>query len=104
MQTLKPGEIIETHTISGFTSTYRHVGHVTKGKTIYGVQEKITTSEEFGTSSELLLSGPRGALYFLRNTNRPGVYLPHSVTGTHMKTQGNPAYLTVLGDVIEFNA
>ena len=78
------------------------MGTVKLGRSTYKVQAHNSISVISGEmKSELQLTGPRGALYTLQETRRPGVYAPINLMSGPMKRHGNQVFVTVLGDLIE---
>lgn len=93
--TMTPGE---TQHFDGYDLT--PLGELKMGRSTYKIQVQ-TIFDERGATEDLQLVGPRGALYWLRETNRPGVYQPIGLMSGPMIRKGNPVYVTVLGNLME---
>ena len=91
MQTITPGTTTQ-HDNYAITD----MGTVKIGRTSYRVETLHSASGD-----ELTIKGPRGALYLLRETRRPGVFRPVGLMSGPMVRHGNPVYLTIVGDLIE---
>ncbi|MDO5663418.1 MAG: hypothetical protein Q4G40_12035 [Brachybacterium sp.] len=79
----------------GYTITA--MGTVQIGRTSYSVQIMHVA----GYAPDYQLVGPRGALYTLVETNRPGVYDVIGIMSGPMRRKGNQVRLALIGDLIE---
>jgi hypothetical protein len=96
----------ETNTNTAYSIT--DLGTVTLGKTTYSVREMVYTNGNF--ESEVTLTGPRGAEYFLRPimslkdgryANHDGLFNAVSYKGSCLKDHGVDMKIIRVGDLME---
>lgn len=96
MFTIEKGQTVQE---DGYTLT--DMGSMKIGRSTYKIQEQTSYYEDQDPIISLQLKGPRGALYILQETGRPGVYVPISIFSGPMIRSGNPVHLIILGNIIE---